>query len=173
MKHTLVRAALLGTGMALVLAVGVRAQDRKLSDTDRKFMMMAAQGNLLEVRLGELAFERGASPAVKKFGQRMVKDHSKAFAELKKLASKHGVTLPRDLDTKHQGEAEKFAKLKGADFDKAYAQHMLAEHQKDVAKFQREAKEVRDPGLRMWTEQTLPVLQEHLQLARKLKVAER
>jgi putative membrane protein len=169
MKQTLVRAALAAVGLALVLTVRAEARGGKLSEADRKFIMEAAQGNLLEVRLGELAYQNAASPTVKDFGKRMAKDHTKAYEQLKEVASKHGITLPKDLDAKHQEQVQKFMKLKGGQFDVAYTQYMLEDHEKDVAKFRKEAKEVQAPDLRMWTTQTLTVIEEHLQLARKLK----
>jgi putative membrane protein len=173
MKQTLMRAALAATGMALVLAVGVRAGGGKLGEADRKFIMKAARGNLLEVKLGELAFENAGSPVVKKFGERMVKDHTKANTQLREVASKHGITLPRDLDAKQKIQVQKFAKLRGGQFDAAYSQYMLEEHEKDVAEFKKEAREVQAADLRTWTTQTLPVLEQHLQLARKLKGTEK
>jgi putative membrane protein len=44
--------------------------------------------------------EKASSPDVKKFGQRMVDDHSKANDELKHLASQKNVALPQDLSAK-------------------------------------------------------------------------
>lgn len=169
MKQTLVRAALVAVGMALVLAVGASAQAGKLSKADRMFIMKAAEGNLLEIRLAEMAFKKGQGEAVKKFAERLVRDHTKAYEELKKVAKKLGVTVPTKLNAKEQNEIEKFAKLKGAQFDKAYAPFMVQEHTTDVAKFKMESKKVQNADLRRWVEQTLPVLEEHLQMARKLK----
>src|SRR5688572_17073622 len=71
-----------------------RAGRQQLKSSDRKFVMNAAQGNMAEVELGRLASERGASPRVKQFGQRMVDDHGKANGELMQLAQQKGVTPP-------------------------------------------------------------------------------
>jgi putative membrane protein len=61
------------------------------------FVEEAAMGGKAEVELGALAEKRAANPKVKQFGKRMVTDHSKANAELKRLATKKGVTLPSDI----------------------------------------------------------------------------
>ena len=50
---------------------------------DETFVVKAARGGMAEVELGKLAVEKAASDEVKKFGQRMVDDHSKASDELK------------------------------------------------------------------------------------------
>lgn len=42
----------------------------------------------MEVAMGKLASERGQSADVKKFGERMVTDHSKANEDLTSIAEK-------------------------------------------------------------------------------------
>ncbi|MDQ3819804.1 MAG: DUF4142 domain-containing protein, partial [Acidobacteriota bacterium] len=111
-----------------------------LSSEDRSFMTEAATGGMAEVELGRLAAEKGQSADVKKFGQRMVDDHSKANDELKQLASKKGVTLPTDLTSEQKSEKEKLSKLSGAAFDKEYMSTMVEDHDKDVKAFQDKSK---------------------------------
>jgi len=59
-------------------------------------MRNAAKGGMMEVALGKLAREKGQSADVKKFGERMVTDHSKANNDLKAIAEKR-------LQTAEQG----------------------------------------------------------------------
>src|SRR5438270_3019127 len=77
------------TGLALAFAVfGLNrcaAADKPSAD-DVKFLKEAASGGMLEVKLGELASKRSHIPAVRKFGDRMVSDHSKANKQLMDLA---------------------------------------------------------------------------------------
>src|SRR5580765_4609163 len=61
---------------------------------DETFMIKAARGGMAEVELGKLAIDKAASDEVKKFGKRMVDDHSKAGDELKTLAQNKHITLP-------------------------------------------------------------------------------
>ena len=139
-----------------------------VSNADRKFAMTAAMDGMTEVELGRLATERGASDAVKQFGQRMVDDHSKANDELKQWATTAGVTLPTALDAKHQAMVTKMSGLSGAAFDKAYAQAMVKDHTKAVQLFQREADRGMDSGLKSFASSKLPTLREHLEMARAL-----
>ena len=67
-----------------------------LSSDDRKFIMEAAHGGMMEVELGKLAVDKASSADVKQFAQRMVDDHSKANDELMQLASQKGVTISAD-----------------------------------------------------------------------------
>jgi len=100
----------------------------QLSAADKTFMTKAAQGGMAEVELGQLATQKGQSDDVKKFGQRMVDDHSKANDQLKSLASEKGVTLPTSLDAKDRALKDRLSKMSGAQFDKAYMQAMVKDH---------------------------------------------
>jgi len=53
-------------------------EQQQLAQEDIEFATKAAQGNLKEVRFGELAQQQAAREEVKQFGQRMVEDHGKA-----------------------------------------------------------------------------------------------
>jgi putative membrane protein len=68
-----------------------------LSNDDRKFVMEAAHGGMMEVELGKLATQKAMSDDVKQFGQRMVDDHSKANDELMQLASSKGIMINHSM----------------------------------------------------------------------------
>lgn len=154
----------------LAMSGVVLAQDQKMkaSAADQHFAMEAAQGGMAEVKLGQLAKDKGSSDAVKQFGQRMVDDHSKAGDQLKSAASQSGITLPSDVGPKHQAMIDKMSKLSGAEFDRAYTQAMLKDHKQDVADFQKEAKNGQDPNLKKFASETLPTLQSHLQMIQEI-----
>src|SRR4029453_16620859 len=139
-----------------------------LSAADQAFAKEAAIGSMAEVDLGHLAASKASSPDVKQFGQRMVDDHGKANEELKSWASQKSVNLPTELDAKHKAEHEKLEKLSGDAFDRAYMTSMVADHNKDVAEFQRQSKSAKDPDLRAWATKTLPTLQDHQKSAKEI-----
>lgn len=165
MKHVM-RFLILSLFAVGSLAMPAYAAD-KPSGKDREFATKAALGGLMEVQLGKLAQEKAQTPEVKNFGQRMVEDHGKANDELKQLASKKNLRLPTALDEKHQKKVDKLQKASGADFDQGYMREMVKDHSKDVAQFRKASTEVKDPDLRAWAEKTLPVLEEHLRLAKE------
>jgi putative membrane protein len=154
-------------------ATGEQTGMANMAAQDHDFLMEAAMGGLMEVELGRVAAQQGASEAVKKFGQRMVDDHSKANEELMSLASSKGITLPTQLDEKHREHLTKFSSMTGADFDRAYGKEMLSDHRKDVAAFEKESTRGTDADLKAFATKTLPTLQEHLKLAESLPGAER
>ena len=133
--------------------------------SDQTFVMKAAHGGMAEVKLGTLATQKAANADVKAFGQQMVDDHSKANDELKQLASTKGITLPTDIDAKDQATYDRLSKLSGAEFDRAYMNHMVSDHRTDVSEFRRESQHGSDPDVKAWAAKTLPTLEHHLQMA--------
>ena len=140
---------------------------------DRDFVKKAAQGNLAEVELGKLATEKASSDEVKKFGQRMVDDHSKANDQLKQVVSKAGVTVPDKLSPKDQATKDRLSKLSGEQFDAAYMRDMVKDHTKDVAEFRRESQSAKNDEVKKFAAQTLPTLQDHLQQAKSIAPKEK
>ena len=97
---------------------------------DRLFAREAAIGGLAEVELGKLAEQKGQSDAVKAFARRMVGDHGKANERLTALAKQDGIGLPTGLDQEHAAMRDKLEGMSGAEFDRAYIQGQVTDHQK-------------------------------------------
>jgi putative membrane protein len=140
-----------------------------LSNDDKDFAMKAAQGNMAEVNGGNTAAQKGTSADVKTFGNRMVSDHGKALDELKQLAQTKGIALPSDVNAEQKAEADKLSKLSGSAFDKEYTDAMVKDHEKDAAEFEKASKTAQDPDLKAWAAKTLPVIQDHLKMAKAMK----
>lgn len=136
---------------------------------DTEFMTEAAQGGMAEVELGRLAASKAQSPEVKNFGQKMVNDHSKANEELKALAARKNMSLPTALDEKHQALLDKLKGLSGAEFDKAYVEAMVDDHEEDVEAFKDEAENGEDADVKAWAAKTLPTLQSHLEMIKGIQ----
>jgi len=135
---------------------------------DANFIKEAAKGGQMEVKLGQLAADHSQNAEVKRFGERLVKDHSAANEELTKIAQAKGVDLTKEADragTAAAKEVDKLSNKSGADFDKAYIKYMVSDHKKDIAKFEKEAAQSNDADVRAFAQKTLPTLREHLQMA--------
>jgi putative membrane protein len=126
-----------------------------LSAQDKAFIMNAAKGGMMEVELGKLAAQNGQNADVKKFGNQMVADHSKANTELMGLAAKKGVKIKSE---KGKGNWTS---------DKGYMDMMVKDHEKVLAEFQAEAKNGSDPDLKKWAGDTAKVIKKHLDMAKK------
>ena len=154
---------------ALVALTGpAAAQVQLVSDQDREFVNKATTGNLAEVELGRVAAQRAARPSVRSFGERMVTDHGRSNADLASLARSKGIEAPTALEPSQQAVRDRLSALNGNDFDRAYMSEMVRDHTEDIALFERAAETSTDPELKAWAAQSLPMLREHLALARQV-----
>lgn len=136
-----------------------------LSGQDRTFTMKAAEGGMMEVELGRVASQKASNSDVKAFAQRMVTDHTKANQKLMAIASANQLTPPASLPSDKRAEMDKLNRLSGAEFDRMYMSHMLKDHQKTIADFEKQASDGSNPSLQSFARETLPTLREHYQLA--------
>lgn len=140
------------------------------SPADKTFATKAAAGGQAEVRLGQLALKNAESPKVRQFGERMVTDHTQANQALEQIGRQQQMTLPTVPDAADRATEERLSNLKGRAFDTAYVQDMVKDHETDVADFRREADSGKDPALKAFAQKYLPVLEQHLQLAKAAEV---
>jgi putative membrane protein len=140
----------------------------KADMSDARFARGAATGGMAEIQLGRLAGERGSSDVVKAFAERMVVQHGAAADQLQAVAQKENVTLPARLTSHEQQTYDQMARLRGGAFDRAYAQHMVEAHEKDLNDFQSEANLGNDQNMRAFADQSLSMIQEHLNQAREM-----
>ena len=149
------------------LGQGASAGDH-FSVADKHFIKAAAQGGLAEVKLGQLAADKGGTDAVKDFGNKMVKDHSALNDAMKPFADKAGVPVPTELSAKDQALYNRLNGLHGAAFDSAYTSAMVKDHVMDKADFGKEANSTRNADLRDAVKQGDQTITMHLAMARKL-----
>lgn len=136
---------------------------------DMDFMSTADLAGLAEVELGKLAQTKAQNAEVKKFAALMVTDHTKAGDELKALGKKKDFKPATEMDSNHKATMEKLKGLTGADFDKAYVNAMVDDHEDAVDLFKSHSESGKDPELKAFAAKTLPVLQGHLNMIKDIK----
>lgn len=136
---------------------------------DKEFVTKAAQSGKAEVMLGNLAESRASSQMVKDYGKMMVMDHQKANDELTTLAARRRyMTVATELPADMQKDYEKLSAKTGVDFDKAFMEQMVKDHEKAVKLFRKEAENGNDPEMKSWAAKMLPALEQHLQHAKDM-----
>ena len=154
---------------ALVALTGpAAAQIQLVNEADREFVSKAATGGTAEVELGRVATQRAVRPSVRSFAERMVADHGRANAELAALARRKGLDVPTALEPSQQAMRDRLSGLSGPDFDRAYMSEIVPDHMEDLALFERAAEISSDPDLKAWATRSLPMLRDHLALARQV-----
>jgi putative membrane protein len=148
---------------------GVPGPDQT-NTVDQLFARLAAIGGKSEVDLGTLARRKTTSDAVKQFADRMVDDHSKANVKLEALAKKAGIALPTAPDAEHKGTRERLDQVSGRQFDLDYLNAQIADHQKTAQLLAWEIDSGEDAHIQHFASETLPIVLDHLQMARSVKM---
>lgn len=141
----------------------------EVGKSDTEFMRKAAESGMLEIQASELARDKASSDTVKAFADQMIKDHQAADTELKAIASNKGVELPTELPGAERKKVEALGALEGRNFDRQYAQEIgVRAHNKAVTLFRDAASKAKDPDVKAFATKTLPALEGHLDMARKM-----
>jgi putative membrane protein len=160
--------ALLGTPLVAQHHHAAKAAAAPATLTDQQFIDMAAQTDMLEAHLGQMAADQASSQDVKDYAQMLVTDHTADYQQLGALAAKDNFTVPKGLDDEHYKMTVPFEKLKGATFDARYAHAMIEGHTKAIAVYTKEAADAQNPDVKSYASATLPTLQKHLDGAKNL-----
>jgi putative membrane protein len=140
-----------------------------LSQESQDFITEAAKGNLGEVVMGTRAQNITENQEIRQYGLKLVEDHSAANQQLKPIAEANAIPWPEQPTEEHQKLEQELSKLSGEEFDKKFMEEMVKDHEKDVEKYEKMAEKVEDEQLKEYVQATLPVLKEHLEMARKIE----
>jgi putative membrane protein len=165
-------AAVAAVGLFVPAVLAQRDKAEKKPDakalTDQQFVMKVSAADLAEINLGRVAARQASDSAVKQFAQRLVDDHTKASADLLRIANKRSLPAAQTMDAQHRQLQDKLLTLKGADFDRAYLNQMVDDHKKAIALFETASKTAKDADLKAFVSKALPHLREHLKMAQDL-----
>jgi putative membrane protein len=152
----------------LVLAISTANATAK-DKPSQTFIKKAIEGNFAEVSMGDLAQKNGQSEGVKTYGRMLSADHAAANQKAMDAAKGLEVSPPAGPNPKQKADYEKMSKMTGAAFDKMFATHMVADHQKDIAEYKKGSKNKDAAG--EYASGQIETLQKHLDAAKSLKSA--
>jgi putative membrane protein len=162
------RASSVVLSFVTTLAIGAGAALAK-DKASESFLKKAIEGNYAEIDMGELAQKSGQSDRAKSFGKMLSTDHTAANQKAMDAAKSMGMTAPTGPNTKQKADYDKMANMSGAQFDKMFAEHMVADHKKDIAEYKKEAKMKDAAG--EYAGGQIDTLKKHLDTAKSLETA--
>lgn len=137
--------------------------------TDQQFVNFAAQTDMTEAHLGQMAEKQSKSSAIQNYAQMLVTDHDQDFGNLHTAAQQANLTVPGSIDAMHNKMMiDPLEKLKGAAFDRRFEYEMIRGHEQAIAVYKEEAKAATNPQIQQYAANALPVLQKHLDKAKAL-----
>jgi len=140
------------------------------ADTAAAYVTGAALGDMYEIESSKLALTKAQSPAVKKFAQQMIDDHSATTAKLKAAiaAQRLKITPPAALDDRRNGMLENLKGITGRDFDRTYLDQQTAAHQEALILHRGFAEGGDNAALRALAAETAPKVEHHLGMVKQL-----
>jgi putative membrane protein len=163
---TLAAALLAATALLTIAAAGApaagRAQKSQVSGLDKEWATAALQGDLFEVKAGELAQKQGQSQAVTQLGQRLSGDHSKDYVVGSKLAKKLGIEVPTEPTYPEKWELQTVGEMTGSAFDKGYTSLERLDHKQDIEDAKTELEDGTNKAVKALAKMDLKMYREHL-----------
>ena len=150
---------------AVIATAGPAFAQSSVSAADRAFLMNASEANMGEVAAGGLAAKRGASADTRALGKRYVDNHRSNQQKLVMLAQTLNISLPMHPSQADMMEMAKLKGLSGGAFDAAFLAMEEKGHMKNIMAFKHEAAASSNPTIVAYAKASLPVLEEHLQIA--------
>ena len=155
--------------VALAVAAGCTTTNTNPTGVvpDQAFSLAAATSGANEIAAGKAAQQKATDPSVRAYAAQMVQDHTNANAQMKAILSTKGVSVTEAPDAEHVAILAKMSSMSGAEFDRAYMQQQVVDHQKTIALFDAETRNGSDPDVRSFASTTLPIIQQHLMMAQQ------
>jgi putative membrane protein len=143
--------------------------NKTLSQDASKFLVKGYEAGMFEIQLSQLAATNGLDADVKSLAASLVTAHTAINAKISAIAASANFVLPAAIDADHQKDLQDVGKLTGADFDKKYINTIVDGHKKAVDDYKDAYKNLGDGDTKIFAAETLPKIQDHLAMAKKVQ----
>jgi len=135
-----------------------------------EFVAKAGASDMFEVETGKLAETHGGSAAVKHFGKKMTKDHTKSTKIVLAAVKKSHMPPPPSptLDDDQKAMVTDLQSKHGKDFDTAYVADQMKAHQAALDLMTAESTSGDNPNLKMAAKKIVPVIKTHIAMLQKM-----
>jgi putative membrane protein len=135
-----------------------------VAEKDAQFLMDVAAANMAEIRLAQLAQQKGNAKEMKDIGKMLETDHSAVLGDLRNFASARSVTLPAEEKPEAKSYYNDVSAKTGKEFDKDMCGHLIEAHKNSIKKFEDAQTDLSDAEIKTWTTNVLPKLRNHLSM---------
>ncbi len=143
------------------MSAGPVTPSTTLNDTDKLFMLRAAQGDMAELSTGQMALKKAKSAQTKQVAQTIIMGHSASLKEGMGLAVLLGLPAPKGPTVPDMAMARQLSSASGKDFDKMYLAGQQVDHENTIALFGMELSQGQDPQVKAFAAKYLPGVEGH------------
>jgi putative membrane protein len=121
----------------LMIACKKEKNPNDVNSTDKSFLIETYSAAKAEIKAGQLAMQKGNSPAVQNFGQRIINSYTSVQADIIDVANKLAIAL-NDTTTIGAQSLLNLNEINGHSFDTAYMQRSAKSNLNTLGVFQNE-----------------------------------
>jgi len=140
-----------------------------LSQSEQDFLKEAAQADLAEMDMAQIALQNSATGDVRDLANMIKSDHTSALEDLTELMKGKNVSQPKSIPARTQQDIGRMKTLTGGEFDREFVNLIVSEHQKTVEMFRDQQSTAQNEDVKKYVEDTLPILEMHLEKAQRLQ----
>lgn len=138
------------------------------SAKDKTYLKTAAQSDMAEMKMAQLALQKSSNEDIKNYANQMMTDHQKTTDAAKPVAEKAGLSMPTDVNAMEKSACSKLEGLSGAQFDRTYVRINVKAHKKLLKEGKAEAASTQNSDMKTLTSMQEPIITEHTQKAEEL-----
>ena len=143
--------------------------NKKLDEDASKFLVKNYEAGLYEIQLSQLAATNGLGADVKNLAANMVAAHTAINASMSAIAASANFVLPAAIDADHKKDFQDIGKLNAADFYKNYNNTIVDWHEKAESAYKDAYTNLSPVDTKDFAAATLPKIQNHLAMAKKVQ----
>lgn len=173
--------------MALIISCGPQERNTETSEADNDatvdavmsdnenlqedtdFLVSAHINSQLQVALGQAATQQSQSPRVQEFGAQLVNENEVVQHNISALAEGAGIEIDPALTPEYASLVDSVQTLSGREFDEAFLDLVIEEHDEDIDRFTRLTSRAENPIVRNMISDNLEILRRRKNQAEELK----
>ena len=136
-----------------------------------EFINDASAQGMADIEASRLAHQKSESKEVKDYTIVVINDRTTANQHLAKIAKQLDLPVAPREEVVEKAKALMPEVLEGASFDEAYAASQVKTTEQAIDQLEQTAQTTDVPQIKAFAEETLPKLQNHLQMARALQAS--
>lgn len=138
-----------------------------VDDNGLLFFKNGTEASLATVKASGLAISNSKNQRIIQFAKAMIDDHTLLADNLKKLEVDNFVTASDSVTVVHEQMIASLEQKKAAEFDKAYIDMLIAQHEQEMLIFKAAVSD-KNPNVSEFALKTIPSLQAHLDSAKMI-----
>lgn len=139
-----------------------------LESEDKAFVNAVIRSGMGEIEAGKLASEKSRDTAIQSYAKLLITQHQQLTKDMKDIVAERRVQIPESLDDAHTDKLNRLRSKSGKEFESAFLQQMIEDHTTSLTLFDQAGAHAKDVHIQSFANKNIPIIRNHLQIAKKL-----